>query len=382
MYAFIANFLPIRSYSSALSIYLFNNLHYFILMIIHSNPPLFLIKPTQDLSKTPKTLNNQLCLDNRIRGLETTIFLDLMILSKIREIMIGQEEFSNTFLNDFVNFFDTLGDIYLAPGLALDEVSLSYAEITHSMFEDFCKIYFPGLKNAYNSLPFSLHTKHILRFFDLNSNQQSVLASSYACMLYIHYVLCFKQGISNVKKFEYYIDTLLEELDLLDFVSCLVAVFCFREGKHTPKTIKELKDNFLKKHSKGHMVIKNSLNAARDIINYRSIAYLEIRSQRGLTQGSKPLDAWLLTADKGVKILSELIAYNGLREGELQANPSSEILYDDVVMHNYSYLISNAMIRSASRPTLNSEAKEIIARQKVIKLKKFICRLEESFLSQ
>ncbi|MBY0292047.1 MAG: hypothetical protein K2W92_02015 [Alphaproteobacteria bacterium] len=263
----------------------------------------------------------------------------------------------------------------------MDEVSNTYLDLTHDMFEKFCSVYLTQCINAYNYLPEKSNNKQVLRFFDLSTAQQAILAAPYACILYIHYINRFHSELSNIEKFKLLVNTLISEIDLLDCPSCLIAAHCFRTGVNTPKKIKTLKDNFLKKSSKGHIIIKNSLNAARDIINYRTIAYIEYSSKNNTNISMRPLEAWFLTEDNGLKILSEFIIYDATYEGHVQTVFPDELLRDEIFAHNYAYFISKSLTRSAFKNVQENINLQHSSSKKITSCKKFIYKLEEMFIN-
>ncbi len=109
-------------------------------------------------------------------------------------------------------------------------------------------------------------------------------------------------------KFEKYVEYMSTNADMLSAIESEVARYCFFDRTHEKniafKNFSEvIRDNFIK-GGKAEKKLMKALNPARDIMYYRAVAMQSSRALDGKVQ-----DTWLVTADDGLKNLSQSIYF-------------------------------------------------------------------------
>lgn len=294
---------------------------------------LYLIKPLRSFNGEAKLLTQGYIDQNSNKEIETNIFLDLNILSKIRKIIMGKESYQDSFLPELVTLLGDLRGCYLSPGLALYEAYGKYKKQNYKAFETFLRAALPKYYDAYNSLKFNLGSNYNKIFSELDKDSKDMLKLNYASILCIHYInlICrdniyFDQfnndimlqyvkkiskasnkDMQSILKFMLYINSMDQYTDMLGGIECEIAKLAFFDWSQVRNEIsgnyRNIVNNFIKTSINAEKLLANSLNAAMDINYYRCLAWGNYQST-----GLK-LDNWLLTADKGLKELSEILYY-------------------------------------------------------------------------
>jgi len=341
--------------------------------------PFYVLKPLRSSHIHP-ILDRDRVISNTRKGIETQIYLDLNILSKIHE-SISKSNPADPSVVAIVQFLHSFsGGVYLAPGIALEEVAPHFALPIYRSFEKFCSMYSLNFSDAYNAIPLMPNKRDILRFFDLSSGQQNILATSYASLLYVHYIHTFFPRFSNQEKFKLYGDHIASSINRFDALGYAIAMLYFTDASNA---IAKIKRNFIKQPENKQKVLKNSLNAAWDISFYRCIAYSEVLSKVQQDFSLRPMECWCLTFDAGIAALSELIFYD--EESTLKGMDSasialdSEILkYNDDLAHNFELFNYRNHVRRALH-----QVKDLLGEEhtygSLATIKKFINKTEESF---
>lgn len=182
---------------------------------------IYLIKPSRFSDDTQLLTQNYIDANHQ-RGLETDIFLDLNIISKMRKVMKGEEVYENTFLPKIVEIFSNLKGFYLSPGYALQESDKKYREDNYRTLEVFLFNFLPNCQNAYNSQEIKLDSTYIEQYFakfDQEYNNHTKLY--YASLLTIYHLnLIFEDvtvpAISNYSNLNF-----LQQLNLNDSKSLI-----------------------------------------------------------------------------------------------------------------------------------------------------------------
>lgn len=331
---------------------------------------MFLFKPYRRINENV-TLTKEHCSYNDLRGVETSIYLDLNVLSKIRKVMLGEDKFSEELLKAFEKI-KTL-NVFLSPGLALDEVKHDLLLPTIEQFENFCVQL--GVSNAYDWIPYDYNKnkKIVSSFFDLHSDQKIGLMTIYNSILNIHYICQKYEDETDQNKFRLYVDSMLANTDVLDALGCTIASYCFvRDCK--ADLLKKIKENFLKLRDKRPVILK-SLNAARDVQFIRTLAFREYYSY---IDGKTPMDCWCMTADQGLKAFSDFIFYVKLNllDGCVCIETPDELSMSEDWNNNFSYLTEKANQRILLNLAPSSESDR---EAKIAKVEKSIDRLERYF---
>ncbi len=325
---------------------------------------IFFLKPIRWKDGAYHSLNILHCLNNQAQGIVTSLYLDLNILSKMRQVIKKEIKYEDTFLVEFVNIIKPLSKLVsISPGFALEEVRCNYQEDIYIAFEEFIKIYLPELTDAYNALPYQIIKDKSSEFNCLHPLTKQMLISGYSTMLLMHYISLDK-SLSEMDKFVKLIDIMLREVGMIGAVESMLAAYCFCNTSFLDNDLKLMVNNFFKRSGNHKQLRDNSLNVAWDIAYYRTLAFIEVEKISGFQE------CWLVTADRGINVLSKYLFYlKG--QGNCTVLMSSDLpevkLFYEKCQEYYNQMMSN---RSQAL------SREI----KLVKFEMLIQKLEDYFL--
>jgi hypothetical protein len=264
------------------------------------------IKPSRAHAALPE-LNYSRVAKNARKGVETTVVLDLNILSKMNEVMSGKSSFETSGLKSMVTKFNNL-PITLSPGFALAEVDETYADALWSAWEAFLAKYCPRFVDTPNATKEKENHSRGRRFDALPEGDRHVQAITYLAILTIHIIAASEQYRSPEDKFSGYVRYMCTHADMLSAIEAEVARYCFfsvadEKDKAFANVAREIRKNFMKR-GRFEMRLEKALNSARDITYYRATAMQSNEDFDGRTQ-----DTWLFTADDGLKNLARSIFF-------------------------------------------------------------------------
>lgn len=91
-------------------------------MTNNKNKSIFIVKGLRPTSAHP-TLKTDIVQANFDRGYDTTLILDLHILSDMTKVIEGERTLSSTRLDIVIGILNRTNNLHLAPGMGLAEVS-------------------------------------------------------------------------------------------------------------------------------------------------------------------------------------------------------------------------------------------------------------------
>ena len=331
---------------------------------------MFFIKPLRDNFENPCNLDRVRCIRNIANSIETSLFLDLNILSQIRKVIEEEVKYEDTFLVEFVDKVKNLSglNIFISPGFAFLEVSNEYELRNYNAFEKFINKYLNEFRDSYDSLPYQIHNNQP-DYNNLLPKTKESLSFTYASILLLHY-LDLDKKLSGIEKFKKFMNILHDELDFVDGLVLMIGQYFFCARLYLNENLRIMVDNFLKiAHSQKS--IRNSLNATRDIFLYRILAFIELG-----WNGMKVQDCWLVTADKGIKILSDYIFYMKHSSGKaaIISSYSKEVENNQYFQESQNYLKELILKRC-----LKSNQNDIDSKIKQHKIEIFIKEMEDNF---
>ena len=187
-------------------------------------------------------LTPEICYINADQGIETTVHLDLNIISAIRKFTFYENSLNPdicNLVNSIISIFSQLDRVYISPGFAFHETSSTYTKRNIQAFNYFLKEYLPKYHDAYNAVEYQPNTSKEDKFYLFNAH-----ASIYA----IHYIRKKYNAKSPFYQFKKYLSMIDQNLKYLDPVVCMVAIYAFAESDCINQNIKHVIKNFVKKY--------------------------------------------------------------------------------------------------------------------------------------
>ncbi len=270
------------------------------------------IKPCRQQDKSP-VLTKSKSLKNAKKSIETSLILDLNILSKMHEVINGKTKYLDSGLQDFVTFLNKTPNIYLTAGFATIEADHKWLIEIFESYEKFLAIYAKtyidtpnSTKNFLNETP-----KEKNKFQDLPKSEQYINSVAYIGILKIWLIQKKHNDLQDIDKVRLFIEYMENIVDMIGGIEAEVAKYVFFDGN----TIKDAKfrrfwkdihDNFNKRKNSTNLenILKDRLNAARDIMYYRLTALMSNK-----LLDNKRQDTWLVTADNGLSNLTNSIYF-------------------------------------------------------------------------
>lgn len=273
-----------------------------------------IIKPCRTEETTP-TLNFTITSGNVTRGIETSLVLDLNILSKMHEVIIGKNSYEESGLADFILSINKLPGIYLVPGFAIYEVAFKMQRDICDSFDKFLSLYAPQFIDAPNTIYNFLNEKNSIEeninFHNLSEGEKHICAIPYLSILTIWCINAQYPTLKPKEKYSSYIEYMKTVVNTIGAIENEIAKFIFFDINECSdinfkKTCKIIRNNFNKKPNTKNFqqISKDRLNIARDIAYYRVTA---LKSNQYLD--GKLQDTWLVTGDEGIKELSNFVYF-------------------------------------------------------------------------
>ncbi|NKI74110.1 hypothetical protein Dpoa2040_001343 [Dickeya sp. CFBP 2040] len=262
--------------------------------------PLF-IKPVHSCDRNP-TFSAGKVNKNKRKGIETSVVIDLNILSKMNDIIQGKISYNDSQLHYVVKQFNK-ASLCLSPGFSFSEVDRSYYKELQNSFELFLKIYCPSYIDSPNSVALPSDKDYDRSFKELPLGEKYLHSISYLSMLLIQTITIKYNHLTPEQKFTKYVEYMISNADILTAIEAEIAKYCFYDSSNCKdiafkQFCKTIRSNFCKGGKKEY-IIKNALNSASDIIYYRVVAIQSNEKLDGVVQ-----DTWLLTADEGLKSIA------------------------------------------------------------------------------
>lgn len=265
-----------------------------------------IIKPTRTHTKLP-VLDFSRAAKNSRKGIETTVVLDLNVLSKMNEVVANPSEYETSGLKPVVSMFNKL-PIVLSPGFALGEADKAYVDALWYSWEEFLGQYCPTYVDTPNATRDKSNHGRGRKFETLPDGDRHMQSIAYLAMLTIQVIAKRDAHLSPEEKFHAYVEFMSSRADILSAVEAEVARYCFFD-RAAEKNIafRNFAEIICKNFMKGGAAekrLERALNAARDINYYRVVAAKSNEELDGKVQ-----DTWLLTADEGLKNLAQSIYF-------------------------------------------------------------------------
>lgn len=269
----------------------------------------FFIKPRRAEPDEIPALDKNLCLSNNEKGIETVVFLDLNILAEMSRVVNNKLSLQSSYLSEVASFFHNLPHIVLAPGFALLEASNEYKKSMNVDFNLFLQRYLPQFIDAPNISNEFFENEDSRSFNNLIEIEKRLCAITYVSLLKIHFIARNFKDAKPIEKFERFIRYMDGKANIVGAFEAEIAKYCFfdhsviKDRREQDECVSIVK-NYMKKSKSKEELLANCLNATRDLMLYRAVALQDKVMLDGTLQ-----DTWLLTADKGIKTLSEAIYY-------------------------------------------------------------------------
>lgn len=270
------------------------------------------IKPCRKQDKSP-VLTKSKSLRNAKKAIETCLILDLNILSKMNEVISGDIKYLDSGLQDFVTFLNKTPNIYLTAGLATIEVDHKWLVNLVESYEKFLSIYAKSYVDTPNATRNFLNDspKEKNKFRDLPENEQYLNSVAYVGILKIWIIQRTQNILQDIEKYKLYIEYMENTVDMIGGIETEVAKYVFFDGNNIKDVKfksfwKDIYDNFYKRKNSTNLenILKDCLNAARDIMYYRLTALMSDK-----LLDNKKQDTWLVTADNGLANLTNSIYF-------------------------------------------------------------------------
>lgn len=284
---------------------------------------LHFIKPCRKTDSSP-ILTPSIVTENKRKGIETTLILDLNILIRMEDVILKKRnpnEFDLTRLINFINLCPP-ESLCLTPGLALDEVHPKFKKLSFEIYEVFLSIFCPGMIDHPTATRNTLQEDERTRayeFSELNLEEQYFYSVSFYSLMQIHIINANHKNLSSIEKFKCYLDRVCNNIDMISSMEAEIAKYCFCEKSHNYSNtlndkIDDIKKNFTSASSKPKQRLKNIFNGVQDLKYIKGA----LEYSQELFFG-KPQDTWIATLDSKLYWLSESAHHypvDGERDGK------------------------------------------------------------------
>lgn len=273
------------------------------------------IKPVRSQDASPE-LKKTRAIKNALQGIETSLVLDLNILSAMNSVLKNKITYKDSGLKPLVKFLNETPGLCLTPGFAIKEVQDSFLrEITES-FDRFLLKYCSGYQDHPNA------TKNFLKekinpstFKELSQTDQYMNSVAYLGILRTQLIAREYAAASDTEKFTAYVNYMVSKANILGAIETEAAKYVFFDGRTLTdqKLIsfcKTIKNNFKKSANTPEKLLQKCFNAARDIMYYRLTANINFTEIDGRRQ-----DNWLITGDEGLANLAKSIYFTPTADG-------------------------------------------------------------------
>ncbi|MCE8019313.1 hypothetical protein HOP51_04145 [Halomonas sp. MCCC 1A11036] len=269
------------------------------------NVPTF-IKPSRTMDEV-QPLSQAVTILNSLRGVETSVVLDLNILNMMRSVMSGDSTLDEENLSGLVDFFNS-NLVCITPGFAFREADKEYVAGLRADYEKFMSWYCPGYIDTPNCTHDFGKRARSREFKRLGRGDRYTLVIMYTAMLAIQVISKEPQGASPEQKFSAYLDFMRTDADMVSAIEAEVAKYFFFDRTRVRdesfrSRCKIIRDNF-NKGGKGRGRLQYTLNYARDLAYYRFTALQDGKPLDGVVQ-----DCWLVTADQALIEIAKSIYF-------------------------------------------------------------------------
>ncbi|QJI18738.1 MULTISPECIES: hypothetical protein [unclassified Pseudomonas] len=288
-----------------------------------SKHTLHFIKPCRKTDSSPRLTPN-IVAENKRRGIETTLLLDLNILIRMEDVILRKHSPNDFDLTRLINFINLCPSesLCLTPGLALSEVHPKFKKLSFEIYEVFLSIFCPGMVDHPTATRNTLNEEERTRayeFSELSIEEQYLYSVSLFSLMQIHIISAKHHNLSGVEKFELYLARVCGDIDMLSAVEAEIAKYCFcdkklKYSKALNDKIEHIKENFMSGNSKPKQRFINIFNGVQDLKYIRGALEFSQEYFYG-----KPQDTWIATLDSKLYWLSESVHHYpvaGERDGK------------------------------------------------------------------
>lgn len=269
------------------------------------------IKPCRKTDSSPKLTVSRVK-DNKDRKTETSLLLDLNILIRMEDVILRNKKPAELGLMELVNFVNQCPaeSVCLSPGLALSEVHPKYKKQCFEIFEVFLSIFCPQLVDHPTATRDSEVEPEVLtklEFNELPLGEQYLHSISYYSLIQIHIIDSKYSDLSGVEKFNIYLESVCDDIDVISAVEAEIAKYCFcvkkeKYSQDLKDRIQDIKDNFLDRHTNPKKRLLNVFNGVQDLKYGKSALRYSEKMFYGKNQ-----ETWVATLDSKLYWLSESV---------------------------------------------------------------------------
>lgn len=269
------------------------------------------IKPCRKTDSSPKLTVSRV-IENKKRKTETSLLLDLNILIRMEDVILKGGNPVDLGLMELVNFLNQCPpeSVCLTPGLALSEVHPKFKKQCFELFEVFLSIFCPQMVDhptATRDSEIEQEEPRKLKFDELPIGEQYLHSISYYSLIQIHIIDSKYGNRTGLEKFNIYMDSVCNDIDMLSAVEAEIAKYCFSTKKeHYSQELKDriqdIKDNFLDRHTNPKKHLINVFNGVQDLKYGKSALIFSEELFDGKNQ-----ETWVVTLDSKLYWLSESI---------------------------------------------------------------------------
>lgn len=284
---------------------------------------LHFIKPCRKTDSSPR-LTPSIVAENKRKGIETTLILDLNILVRMEDVIIRRHSPNDFDLTRLINFINSCPpqSLCLTAGFALNEVHPKFKKLSFEMYELFLSIFCPQMVDhptATRNTPNEAERTRAYEFSELSIEEQHLYSVPFFSLMQIHIINATKPSLSGVEKFKTYMSRVCDEIDMLSAVEAEIAKYCFCDKKpnysdELNAKIEDIKNNFMSGSNKPAQRFKNIFNGVQDLKYIKGALEFSKEHFYGKTQ-----DTWIATLDSKLYWLSESIHHYpvaGERDGK------------------------------------------------------------------
>lgn len=306
-----------------------------------------------------ENFSSKLVETNKIKGLETTLFLDSNILIRMEYVVKNGNTIDLVRYHGLYELISIIREcppesIFLSPGVALAEMPPQMAVISKEKYEKFLEKHLPNFIDAPGSINREYNNFYEKYGFDqLPRGRQVILVVNYLSIIYLNIINNKYKKIKPIEKFIIFINTLEEKIDVLSSTIIEIARYCFAippaESKNIINTCKKVRMNFAKttdgKLPRSDEDYKNiAFNGACDINLLFTANALQQKGLDGIQQ-----DCWIATQDIKLAEFCDLFHHINIagEVGKYSASSfDNEMEKDPFWMNSYNYHISKMQERN------------------------------------
>lgn len=284
------------------------------------NEEIYLFKTTFNINsgKEVVELTALRALENHQNYIETDIYFDLNIISHIRKFMENEQIFdkeinivnlnepidssllrTQKIIKEVLTKIRSLPGVFISSGGAFFESHENFRVKNYESYEMFLQKYAPRFVNSYDNIDSLENIKNSENFYRLKVGYLNILLIQYINIVY--------ENFSPMEKFLLYLEKFDKYVVPIDGLGSLVAKFAFWGRENLQGDERCFLDNFLKRSNSKDKLFSNSLNAAQDLHHFFIVAFLDC--QKVMRTSDVKKDTWLMTADKGLYLLSKYTLY-------------------------------------------------------------------------